>query len=58
MPAGPDLGTARQKLMEDFGVSRQVAGWQIKNGSGWGLLNPAERRMVDTWCRPEFSQDR
>lgn len=41
---------AATRLQAEFGVSRQVLGWQIRNGMGWRLLTDRERRQVQRWC--------
>ncbi len=47
-----DLMAAVKTIRETYGVSTEVAGWQIKNGPGWQLLNPAEQNKVLQWRRP------
>jgi Zn-dependent peptidase ImmA (M78 family) len=44
------LNAAATALMTEYGVSREVLGWQIQNGSGWDLLTAAERSEVKTWA--------
>ncbi len=46
------LDSATKIMRRQYGVSTDVAGWQIKNGPGWQLLNPAEQSQVMQWRRP------
>lgn len=43
------LKSARVALMERYGVSKEIVGWQLKNGSGWELLTPEEQDRVSRW---------
>jgi len=45
------LKEAAGYLQATYGVSLEVIGWQIKNGSGWALLSEGERKQVTRWHR-------
>jgi len=45
-----NLSAAAASLRAEFGVSQQVLGWQLRNGTGWRLLGDAEKRTVRGWC--------
>lgn len=45
-----DLDVVLARLAADFGVSREVVGWQIRNGPGWESLGRAARAKVARWC--------
>ncbi len=46
-----DFTVASDRLREDYGVSNELLGWQIWNGPAKELLSPAERTIVQGWCR-------
>lgn len=45
-----NLDRASRRARQDYGVSLQVFGWQIRNGAGWHLLDRVEQRRVRRWC--------
>jgi hypothetical protein len=45
------LKEAADHLQKTYGVSFEVIGWQIKNGSGWALLAESDRKQVTRWLR-------
>jgi Zn-dependent peptidase ImmA (M78 family) len=45
------LKHASGELEERYGVSRQVVGWQLKNGPGWELLGADDQERVRRWVR-------
>ncbi|PJB37045.1 MAG: hypothetical protein CO108_21990 [Deltaproteobacteria bacterium CG_4_9_14_3_um_filter_63_12] len=47
-----DRKAALYHLVETYGASRQVVGWQVYNGAGWGVLDESARRLVRDWTRP------
>jgi len=47
----PSLARAANQLQHDYGVSREVIGWQVKNGEGWTSLRLEEQRQIQRWVR-------
>jgi len=47
----PSLARAAKQLQHDYGVSREVIGWQVKNGAGWTSLRPEEQKQIQKWVR-------
>ena len=45
------LAAAAEVFGREYGVSREVIGWQIKNGAGWRLLSLSEQRTVRAWLK-------
>jgi hypothetical protein len=45
------LQDAVNALQRDYSVSKELIGWQIRNGSAWALLDRAERKEVASWLR-------
>jgi Zn-dependent peptidase ImmA (M78 family) len=37
---------AFSEVQKRFRVSAELAGWQVRNGSGWALLDPSEKKVV------------
>ena len=47
-----DRDRALDRLVSDFGASREVVGWQVRNGPAWSFLDPSQRKRVTAWTRP------
>ncbi len=45
------LSVAASALRERYGISMEVLGWQIRNGSAWSLLSRREKNIVLGWTR-------
>jgi hypothetical protein len=43
--------TTLESLPHEYDVSRELAGWQVRNGPAYKYLASAEKRLVNAWCR-------
>jgi Zn-dependent peptidase ImmA (M78 family) len=48
---------AEKHIRKTYGVSKEVLGWQLKNGSAWSLLDARERALVRQWTRSWVALD-
>jgi Zn-dependent peptidase ImmA (M78 family) len=44
------LRAATRQLQDDYGVSREIVAWQIKNGTGMALLDKKEQHQIEKWA--------
>ena len=49
------LVSAVRHLQEEFGVSREVVAWQVKNSTGQDLLDPRETKMIRLWTSKKMT---
>lgn len=47
-----NIQTAVERLCNDYGVGKQIVGWQIQNGGAWNRLDPVQRAYVESLTPP------